>query len=57
MSAPTVEYHVSVKCPTCHKQIFKATTTSEKEFKTEATKALSAGELHDCKGAPKNGGE
>src|SRR5262245_36424345 len=50
---PSFQFTASCKCMTCNKELFAATCATEQDFKEASAKALTASELHDCKGSPK----
>jgi hypothetical protein len=51
--APEILYDVVCKCKTCGKVIYSQSTTDENLAKEGFAKAITAGELHDCKSGPR----
>jgi hypothetical protein len=51
--APVIRYEVKADCETCGKNVSSTSTNVEAEAKEGLVKAISAGELHDCKSGPK----
>jgi hypothetical protein len=47
--APVVRYDVGATCETCGKELLQVSTTDETEAREGVVRAISAGELHDCK--------
>jgi hypothetical protein len=51
--APSFDFEVSCDCNNCGETVYEFTAHSEQEFKEASAKALTASELHDCKGSAK----
>jgi hypothetical protein len=47
--APVVRYDVGATCETCGKELVQISTTDEAEAREGVVRAISAGEIHDCK--------
>jgi len=58
MSAPTApaplfSFEVKCTCAHCGMVLHSSLSSTEEQFKQATAKALTASELHDCKGGPK----
>jgi hypothetical protein len=51
--APVVRYDIGATCETCGKELIQVSTTDEAQAKEGIVRAITAGEIHDCKSGPK----
>jgi len=51
--APLFGFELTVTCANCNKVVHTSLSSSEQQFKEESAKAVTASELHDCRGGPK----
>ena len=58
MSAPTappvnIGFEIKCTCHTCGMVLHSSLSSTEEQFRQNSAKALTAAELHDCRGGPK----
>jgi hypothetical protein len=51
-----IKWELKCSCDTCKKVLHESLSSSEEQFRENSAKAMTASELHDCKGAPKQTG-